>query len=70
MGYFISTQLPTDHRDRPWTNSTIRTCNEDVGGESYEVVSSYLKASFSARRIADQRLVVVAGNEVVDFRQR
>ncbi len=70
MGYFITTQLPANHPDRPWTNSTIRTCNEDVGGESYEVVSSYLKASFSARRIADQRLVIVAGNAVVDFQRR
>lgn len=61
MGYFISTQLPKDHPDRPWTDSTVKTCNEDVGGESYEVVSRYLKAVYSERRIAHQKLVVLKG---------
>ena len=59
MGYFISTQLPKDHPDRPWTDSTIKRCNEDVGGESYEVVSDYLRAVYSERRIAHQQLVIL-----------
>lgn len=62
MGYFVATQLPKNHPDRPWTDSTVKTCNEDVGGESYEVVSRYLNAVYSERRIAHQQLVVFEGS--------
>lgn len=59
MGYMIKTKLPMDHPDRAWTDSTVKMFNEDLGDGSYETVSSYLRALFSERRIANQMLVVV-----------
>lgn len=61
MGYKIATQLPANHRDRAWTDSTVRDFNEFLDGdETHETVTRKLQRLYSERRIADQRLVVVA----------
>lgn len=62
MGYVIITELPKDHPDRAWTDSTVTSFNEDVGDGSFETVSRYLHTQFSERRIKHQKLLVIEEN--------